>query len=279
MGNGLGWTGALLAALPLAASAAGVQGPKDVGVFPGYELAQDSSKQFEFEFFEFPVDVPGKDYEEKRVEGRKWELRYELKEGRRAPSALEVIRNYQNAFKKAGGSVLYTHGDGDITTLQRRLPSGADLWVHVHWTNHGGTILINAVETAAMKQSLEFTAAQMGEALRSKGRIALRGILFDTGKWAIKPESQELLAEVASLLDSDPALSLVIEGHTDSEGGAAHNLKLSQRRAAAVSGLLVSRGIAPERLAGAGFGDTKPVADNATDSGRAKNRRVELVKR
>src|SRR5206468_8729616 len=111
------------------------------------------------------------------------------------------------------------------------------------------------------------------------GSVALHGILFDTGKATIKPESAATLQTIAEVLKTDAALKLEIQGHTDNVGAPAANMKLSQERAAAVKAHLVQTGVAADRLTTAGFGDTKPVADNSTDEGRAQNRRVELVKK
>jgi len=118
----------------------------------------------------------------------------------------------------------------------------------------------------------------MAKALASTGRIALHGILFDTGKANIKAESSPALDEIAKLLKSDPSLKLSVEGHTDNVGLKPVNLDLSTKRAAAVKAALVSRGIDGDRLSTQGYGDNKPVADNSSEKGRAQNRRVELVK-
>jgi outer membrane protein OmpA-like peptidoglycan-associated protein len=87
------------------------------------------------------------------------------------------------------------------------------------------------------------------------------------------------VAEVVKLLQASPALRLAVEGHTDNAGTPAHNQQLSEARAQAVVAALAAQGIATSRLQAAGFGQTKPLADNATETGRAQNRRVELVKR
>lgn len=87
------------------------------------------------------------------------------------------------------------------------------------------------------------------------------------------------MAEVVKLLQANPALRLAVEGHTDNAGTPAHNQQLSEARAQAVVTALAAQGIATGRLQSAGFGQTKPLADNATEAGRAQNRRVELVKR
>ncbi len=87
------------------------------------------------------------------------------------------------------------------------------------------------------------------------------------------------MTEVLKLLQASPALRLAVEGHTDNAGTPAHNQQLSEARAQEVVRRLTAQGIAPGRLQAAGFGQSKPLADNATEAGRAKNRRVELVKR
>lgn len=86
------------------------------------------------------------------------------------------------------------------------------------------------------------------------------------------------MAEVLKLLEQNPALRLSVEGHTDNTGAAAHNRQLSEARARAVVAHLTQHRIAATRLRAAGFGPDKPLADNATEAGKAQNRRVELVK-
>jgi len=110
-------------------------------------------------------------------------------------------------------------------------------------------------------------------------RLSLRDMIqFDFGKDTIKPESNHILDDIASLLKSHPELTLVrIEGHTDIVGTASYNQGLSERRALAVLNALVARGVAAGRLTSAGFGFSRPIAPNDTALGRAKNRRVEFV--
>ncbi|NLI47054.1 MAG: OmpA family protein [Acidobacteria bacterium] len=114
--------------------------------------------------------------------------------------------------------------------------------------------------------------------LAAAGRSRLYGILFDVDSTTIRPESKPVLDEVIRILKVEPDWRLTIEGHTDSAGNDAHNLKLSQGRAEAVMAYLVGQGIAAGRLKATGFGESKPVAENATELGRARNRRVEFVK-
>ena len=125
----------------------------------------------------------------------------------------------------------------------------------------------------------EVRAPDLAKALIDTGKVDIYGILFDTDKTELKPESRGTLEEVASLLKSDPSLKLEVGGHTDNTGAADHNMKLSLGRAAAVVDALVGTyGIDKLRLQPKGYGDTRPVAPNDTDDGRAKNRRVELRK-
>ena len=122
-------------------------------------------------------------------------------------------------------------------------------------------------------------AADMADALRTKGSVDIYGIYFDTDQSAIKPESAPTLEEVASLLKIDGGLKLEVSGHTDNTGEKAHNLKLSEARAqAVVKALTSSYGIEGKRLVAKGYGDAKPVAPNTSDENKAKNRRVELRK-
>jgi outer membrane protein OmpA-like peptidoglycan-associated protein len=114
--------------------------------------------------------------------------------------------------------------------------------------------------------------------LSSDGRARVYGILFDIDSAVIRPESRPVLDEVLGVLKEEPGWKVLIEGHTDSTGGDSHNQTLSQQRADSVKGYLVDGGVAPERLQTRGFGESRPVADNATELGRAQNRRVELVR-
>lgn len=116
-------------------------------------------------------------------------------------------------------------------------------------------------------------------ALETDGRVAVRDILFDTGKATIRPESVGVLAEIGRMLQEHPDLSLMLEGHTDDTGDFDFNMRLSGERAAAVKAHLVETfGIEAGRLRTMGLGPTRPVDTNDTPEGRQRNRRVELVK-
>ncbi|WP_051978456.1 OmpA family protein [Edaphobacter aggregans] len=107
--------------------------------------------------------------------------------------------------------------------------------------------------------------------------VNMSDVLFDTGKYTLKPETQISLAKVSGILQSYPGLKLQVEGYTDSTGSPEFNQKLSENRAGAVRDFLVTQGVAPDNIASTGYGMAKPVADNNTAQGRALNRRVQLV--
>jgi outer membrane protein OmpA-like peptidoglycan-associated protein len=129
-----------------------------------------------------------------------------------------------------------------------------------HWSSEGG------VEKRMKDELAEF------------GRTRVYGINFDTDSDVIREESKPTLDKIVAVMNAEPTWSLSVEGHTDSSGGDAYNQELSQKRAESVKRYLVNAGIADKRLKAAGFGVSKPVADNGTAGGRAQNRRVELAK-
>ena len=143
---------------------------------------------------------------------------------------------------------------------------------------HVATV-VQIVEPAPMETGkVTVDAAAMAKGLEAEGRIALYGVFFDTGKSELKPESTPQVEEMARLLQSNPALRVHIVGHTDNQGSLDINLALSRARAQAVVDALVgTHGIDAQRLSAAGVASYAPVASNADEAGRAKNRRVELV--
>ena len=102
-------------------------------------------------------------------------------------------------------------------------------------------------------------------------------VQFETNKAVLLPQSEQLLKEVAEAMKEHAEIGEIeVEGHTDSQGGSRKNMKLSEARAKAVRDFLISEGIAGSRLVSKGYGETKPVADNKTEEGRTKNRRIEF---
>lgn len=121
--------------------------------------------------------------------------------------------------------------------------------------------------------------SQLADELEKKGRAVVYGINFDFNSDKLRDESKVVLEEIAKIMKENPDWKMTVEGHTDNVGGDAFNKDLSDRRSASVKNYLVAGGIAAERLESAGFGLSKPIAPNDTEIGRARNRRVELVKR
>lgn len=268
---------ALILLIPLSVAAQEDEGKDHPRIprMPGYFISNANETDFDGYDFELGGDKT------QRVEGRYWRIDYALKDDARRASPLEIVRNYENQARARGGRCVHQAVDptGGSATIVMPGQGGGEVWIAIQIANSGHYYSLTIVETAAMAQKLEFTSDQMAEELARSGRVALRGILFDTGKATIKPESEPLLDEVAKLMKQDPGLNLIIEGHTDNVGQKAANLELSRRRAAAVQSALLARGVEAGRLSTTGYGDSKPVADNATEEGRARNRRVELVKK
>jgi flagellar motor protein MotB len=238
---------------------------------PTYWIHHCSTK--EFDAYAFDVG----DGKKETVEGETWKISYYPQaKAETKPSELQILRNFENAAAKLGGKVLAQSKTKETIRLTK---DGREFWVEVgaEFTGkHGLTI----VERGAMKQDIVANAEVFSNDIRSTGHAAVYGIYFDTGKSEIKPESEAALTEIAKLLTGDAALQVNVVGHTDSVGSVESNMTLSQTRAdAVVKAMTGKHGIAASRLKAYGVGPLAPVASNDTDEGKAKNRRVELVKR
>ncbi len=132
----------------------------------------------------------------------------------------------------------------------------------------------NAMTNFRMAQG----AVPLYDRMMSEGKFITYGITFDVGKSTIKPESMGEINRIVQLMNENPELKFSVEGHTDSTGNANSNQTLSEARSQAIVAKLVEMGIAQDRLTAVGKGQNNPIADNSTDEGRAKNRRVEFVK-
>jgi outer membrane protein OmpA-like peptidoglycan-associated protein len=132
----------------------------------------------------------------------------------------------------------------------------------------------------AMEQATQGTNVEVTRTQDNQLKINIpNDISFDVGSAAIKPPLRAVLDPFVSSLQGDPSAQITIVGHTDSTGSDALNNKLSIERADSVRDYIVTRGVAAGRVATAGRGDREPIADNNTDAGRAKNRRVEIFLR
>lgn len=233
------------------------------------------------------------------VEGKISRLRYDNPKGR---STLEIERNYRQALEAKGLVVdfqcagrqacghqrepswnslngLNLGVGGDVRYFTGRLPVGSShVWVSVA-VNPQRTFL-HIAEPAAMQSGLvQVDANALASALEARGKVDLPGIFFASGTATLQAESNPALDAAARLLRERASLALDVVGHTDNQGGDAFNLDLSRQRAAAVVAALTARGVPAGRLGSRGMGASQPVADNATEEGRARNRRVELIRR
>jgi outer membrane protein OmpA-like peptidoglycan-associated protein len=244
-----------------------IKGSSDHPLFknrmPGYYISSYQKQGFgSFKFGTQPLT---------EIEGTYYKINYYLDTGEPHPGALAVRRNYENAIKAVGGEVVFTK---DPYTVMKVNLDGVETWVQVQ----AGTnryLYMNIVERTAMTQVIQ--ANEMAQALDTDGFIPL-DIHFDTGKADILPDSLPMIDEIVKLLQSQPALQVGVEGHTDNTGTAAGNKTLSEARAKSVMAAIVAKGIAANRLVAAGYGQERPIGDNRTAAGRATNRRVELVK-
>jgi outer membrane protein OmpA-like peptidoglycan-associated protein len=272
-----------IAALAIASTAFGQTdkpGSKDypgISRMPGYHI--EGYKDSIFDSFNFPVTKNGRT-SQVPVEGHYYQIEYQRNPATGPVSGLQIKRNYQNAATAKGGKVLSDDGpQGQDTTFELTNP-GSEVWVLVHIASVGPDYYyLNIIEKQAMQQQVTVDAAAMASSIADTGSVAIYGINFDTAKSDLKPESAPAIEQIAKLLTDNSALKVYIVGHTDMVGDAASNVKLSQARAQSVINELVSKhGIAAARLIAFGNGPYAPIASNETDEGRAKNRRVELVK-
>ena len=231
---------------------------------------------------EFATGTKAGQPERKSIEGDVTVITYFHNNPEKQPSALQVIRNYQNAIKGIGGQVVYERmpkdGDGGETTL-KVTTGGKEVWVRLEpgiFSAPTQSYKLWIVEVAAMQQVV--SANKLLEEINKNGFIALY-INFDTGKWDLKADGKATVAEIVTMLKGAPTLNIAIEGHTDNVGQAAANKSLSEKRAQSVMAAIVAGGIDAKRLSAVGVGQERPIADNRGEEGRAKNRRVELVKK
>lgn len=192
-----------------------------------------------------------------------------------------VERNGGNAsaiLKKMGVPGIPRPEDPELPGFEQWLIRTPTTNIWLSFSLSGDELHLLTVEEKAMQQLVEtLPAAKLSRALRQDGHVALY-LNFDTDSQLIRQDSLPAVDEVVKLLQGEPALQLRVEGHTDASGDAAHNRKLSLARAQSVVQAITAKQIAPERLSAAGKGADQPLADNATEAGRAKNRRVELVR-
>jgi OOP family OmpA-OmpF porin len=240
---------------------------------PNYYITDYEEKDFD------QADFRNKKGEKIKVEGYVYRISYAFKEGFKAATALQVLRNYENALRKIGGVLIYEESPYEAWLELKK--NDKKFWVYVDSWSGGGegeTYNLLIVEKAGMAQEVVANAENLAQDISSTGHASVYGILFDFNKAEVKPESEPTLKEITKLLQQNLNLKLYVVGHTDNVGDFAYNMKLSQARADSVVKTLVSQyGIDANRLSAHGVGPLAPVTSNKTEEGRAKNRRVELV--
>lgn len=222
----------------------------------------------DYEFEEFGSAVFIKESgDEIKVEGKKTYIYYESKED--VPT-LKIIRNYSNAIKKLGGTS-YEYFTNRAWMFY--IKGNYEIWIDVYAGENHYTLTI--VEKGEVVQ--EINATSLYEELNKTGKAVLY-IKFESGKSVILPESKKTIEEIITMMTQNPDLKISVEGHTDNVGTEAANQNLSEERARSVTEAIIAGKIDKSRLQSKGFGEMKPIADNNTEDGRAKNRRVELIK-
>jgi outer membrane protein OmpA-like peptidoglycan-associated protein len=267
-----------------------------VSRYAGSEWIEGTNRAFDA--YALIVGVEGNAPKTEPLEGRVTRRVYRNPDGR---SSLEILRNYRAALEGQGFRLLWS-----CDSAQACASRGRSGWKSVNGMNPGvaGDLryvamqrvasgatttmaiavnpqrsFVDVIETATMDTGM-VSAEALGAALDDTGSVVLEGLHFATGSAELLPESDAAIAEAAALLKARPDLRLDVQGHTDNVGNDAANLTLSRRRAQAVADALIQgHGIASSRLGVRGFGASRPVADNGSADGRAKNRRVELVRR
>jgi OmpA-OmpF porin, OOP family len=246
----------------------------------------------------------------KEIEGEITRIQYSAG---KQHSILEIAKSYEAALKQAGFTVTLTLDETNSpSNLNEKLyfrefsglnqlPSGSvkpdhdgkwsyleaegqkggkTIYVVIYITNHSWPLVtFDAVEVKGMEAGL-VTATSIDKGIASAGHVALAGVYFDSGKATIKAESQKALEAIAAYLKAHPGKEYLVVGHTDNAGGFHANVELSGERAVAVvDALTKGHGVDAGQVKPFGVGPAAPVASNATEAGRAKNRRVELVER
>jgi OmpA-OmpF porin, OOP family len=247
---------------------------------PDFKIGSCEVKDFDGYKFKI-TNSTDEDSPTQTVEGKYYFYVYTLNDSKKDEgkviSSLQIYRNFENAFKQSRAvqmGKIVEAGNSYSYIVVKYAKRNMETWVKLHASDNEYEIIV--VEKELMAQVIQ--ANEMLDALNKDGFIAL-DILFDTGKSTIKQESMAIIDQIYELLKANASLQVSIEGHTDNVGTPASNKTLSDARAKAVVTAIAAKGIAQTRMSSAGWGQEKPVADNRTEEGKAKNRRVEIVKK
>lgn len=274
----------------------------DLGAFPYFSFpkglkSQNKTIEREYDIIYFPIDsimtpLEGKTFKVNvSLEDRKndsWSLAFFLKSyddaileaGGHKIFDGKISKEEYNRFSKEAsylgesGSIGYTNQT--IKTYIIRRKDGKNIYIQLTGNNAGGKL--NILQEEGFKQTItKITADDIVKDLAEKGKSILY-INFDIDKSEITTDGKEIINQIADALKKDNSVNIAIEGHTDNTGDASHNKKLSNDRANAVMHALINQKIDKSRLSAKGFGAERPLVSNDSESNKAKNRRVELVK-
>ena len=243
---------------------------KLIGHMPSYAAGTPEKRNFDERSFSVK---DGDDTREVKVQGARITIDYSLRNNATPSSDLEIQANYRNALKAAGAEILLEENSHTVAKFDQ---NGQQIWADIY--SQSTSIEINVIEEKAFEASIKPpTAAAMKTALDKESRVSLY-VNFDFNKATLKPDAAPVIAQIVALMKANPTLKIAMEGNTDNVGTHDYNVKLSEDRAAAVVNAVAAGGVSKDRMTSAGHGPDNPVADNDTSEGRAKNRRVDLVK-
>lgn len=227
-----------------------------------------------FDQLEFQYQDENGNAETMTKSGEVTQTSYEwLGEFENRPSKAQIFKNYEHAVVQSGGEVLYNYA-----TINLKLKKGGDTFFIQIRSDNSGTYSVFTLREAALDQEVFLNAATIAKMMNEEGQVNFYGIYFDTDKSEIKPESEAILTEISSYLKSNPSKKVFFVGHTDLTGDLDYNQTLSELRAkAVVNALTETYGIPSNRMKPFGVGPLSPISSNASEEGKAKNRRVVMV--
>jgi len=246
--------------------------------FPVYKPWTGSKAKFikhkDFDELELKYRSGGKNIK-KTLKGERWDFVNFMPKNEDTNYYL-INRNIIRASKLAGGEKI--SGTAIYRGLIYKFENGDNVyWVKTHAQDK--KVQVTILKEKGFKKSIKMDVGNWDSEFVERGKITLDGVKFEFNKAKLKPESKKALDKAIAVLKKNEGIVVRVAGHTDNVGNKQYNRKLSQRRAEAVRKYLIEKGgISPKFLIANGYGDEKPVASNKTDEGRAKNRRVELVK-
>lgn len=202
------------------------------------------------------------------MEGSIRSVMYECREGTTPAS---IVAQAAVSLRAAGFEIPYRFSDAEAALTARK----NDLWVTVEAASRYYTL--TEISSAAPDFDSVTDASSIADMLERYGHVPLYAIQFLPGRAEMTPASEPILNEVIAMMNDHPTWRLRVEGHTDNTGTKMGNMTLSFRRASAVVTWLAAKGVKRARLDPQGIGDARPLAENATEAARAKNRRIELV--